>query len=80
MGVGPLVYQINDADQNPVVGEVIMDAENDVWYKMSGEWTGSFSNDDASLYVNTWDEKGGSTAYEVRNFVVDVTEIKLNTK
>jgi len=70
---GDLVWVINDRDKWPAVSEVIWGAENDVWHKMSGEWTGCFTNNDPFLYVNTWNPETDLAEYEVRDFSMEVT-------
>jgi hypothetical protein len=71
---GDLVWQINDGDKYPTVGEPIWKAENDVWHKMSGEWTGTVTNDNPFLYVQTWGGNADNAEYEMKDFSMDVTE------
>ena len=74
---GDLLWHINDRDQYPVVGEVIPNAANDVWHKMGGEWTGTFTYNGAFLYVETGSPDAYMAAYEVKDFSMEVTELEV---
>ena len=75
---GRMVWQLNDANEYPVIGEIIPDTAPDAWYKMSGEWAGHIHNQAPCLYLYTWGVDADTATYEVKNFTITVTPINLD--
>ena len=74
-GDGDLLWQLNITDY-PVVGEVIEDAKQGVWYKMGGEWEGYVDGAHAVLYANSYGgENSGKATYQVENFKIQIEPI-----
>ena len=77
---GQMVWQLNDGDEHPVVGEIVPDTTSGTWYDMSGEWVGWIINDEPALYLTAWGTDAEKAVYEVRNFTIKVTPIDLDAE
>ncbi|MCL2251404.1 MAG: hypothetical protein FWC12_05750 [Treponema sp.] len=78
---GMLVWQITNSD-NPFVGASIPNAKENVWYSMSGQWTGMIEepiynsdNDrfDRYLSLSSWYNNSDETTYYIDNFWVYIS-------
>ena len=68
---GNLTWQVN-SERYPSIGNSIKKAAADIWYKMSGEWTGVLTNSYPAFYLSTWKNKSDVTTYYIDNFNIDV--------
>jgi len=77
---GMLVWQISNSE-NPFVGASIPNAKENVWYSMSGQWTGMIEepiyNSDTDRFdryfsLGSWYNNSADTTYYIDNFWVNV--------
>lgn len=70
---GELRWQINNSDY-PTIGNVIENAETDIWYTMSGEWTGELINS-RFFYLSTHNNNSNDTTFYIDNFNIEIKSI-----
>jgi len=70
---GELNWQINNNDY-PSVGKIDSATVN-TWYKMSGTWTGTPTDDYPKLFLSTHENNSSTTTYYVDNFKVTILEV-----
>ena len=61
---GELRWQINNPDY-PAVGDGVLNADEDTWYSMEGEWTGFFTDSYPVLYLSSWNNNSNNTTYYI---------------
>jgi len=71
---GNLVWQINNADTYPTVGEQINNAAVDTWHPMSGTLTVTPTDDYPKIYLSAYNNNSGTTIFYVDNFRVTILE------
>jgi len=70
---GNLNWTINN-DDYPCIGEGINNADEHVWHKMSGSWTGILSAEHPLLYLSTHENNSDKTIYYVSEFNINVVK------
>ena len=79
---GMLVWQISNSE-NPFVGASIPNAKENVWYSMSGQWTGMIEEPiyksntdrfDRYFSLGSWHNNSADTTYYIDNFWVNIYE------
>jgi hypothetical protein len=68
--VGDLRWQVS-VPGYPEVGNVIENAETDIWYSMSGEWTGALIGA-RYFYLSPYNSNTAGTAYYIDNFHFEI--------
>jgi len=68
---GTLKWQINNKNY-PAVGNTVYGAKIDIWHRFRGEWTGTLTDSQPVIYLNTWKNDSERTTFFIDNITLEV--------